>query len=99
MESGKLSILKYTVRVNPFIGYFSYFYLYKSARDGGVQARKQEKGPTLIVFILGGVTYSEIRSAYEVQQDNVINKENWQIYIGSDQIISPKDFINNLSNI
>lgn len=69
----------------------------KSARVGGV-VRKQEKGPTLIVFIIGGVTYSEMRSAYEVTRD-AINRENWQIYIGANQIIRPDDFIENLSKI
>lgn len=50
------------------------------------------------MFIIGGVTYSEMRSAYEVQKDS-INKENWQIYMGSNEIIRPIDFMQNLSKI
>lgn len=70
---------------------------------GGVSARVGVSGglaigkqcPRLIVFIIGGVTFSEMRSAYEVQEKN----NNWQIFIGSNELITPVDFLNNLSNI
>lgn len=52
-------------------------------------------GPRLIVFIVGGVTYSEMRVAYEVTKD----KKPWEVVIGSDQLINPVTFLENLRGL
>uniref|UniRef100_A0A183V1U2 Putative acetylcholine regulator unc-18 n=1 Tax=Toxocara canis TaxID=6265 RepID=A0A183V1U2_TOXCA len=52
-------------------------------------------GPRLIVFVVGGVTYSEMRAAYEVTKE----KKPWEIVIGSDQLITPTSFLENLRGL
>jgi len=48
----------------------------------------------LFIFVIGGVTYSEIRTAYELQHDY-----NIEVIIGGTSIISPKSFVEKLSKI
>ncbi|KAJ3227967.1 vacuolar sorting protein VPS33/slp1 [Clydaea vesicula] len=46
-------------------------------------------GPRIILFVLGGISYSEIRSAYEIMEET-----NREVIIGSTSINSPYEFIN-----
>ncbi|KAL1463616.1 hypothetical protein WDU94_015356 [Cyamophila willieti] len=62
-------------------------------KDRGQQLVKNV--PRLIVFIIGGVSFSEIRCAYEVTS----NAKNWEVIIGSSHIMTPEDFLNNLTNL
>ncbi|KAK2574999.1 hypothetical protein KPH14_008753 [Odynerus spinipes] len=62
-------------------------------KDKGQQTIKNV--PRLIVFIVGGVCFSEIRCAYEVT--NAL--KNWEVIIGSSHVITPKSFLNDLSKL
>ena len=71
-----------------------------SARTGGLERQQpnnnnKQSQPRLIVFVIGGVTYSEMRCAYEIQEAN----KKWQVYIGSNEVIDPEDFIDNLTHM
>ncbi|ODM98285.1 Syntaxin-binding protein 1 [Orchesella cincta] len=51
--------------------------------------------PKIIIFVMGGVTYSEIRSAYEVNSQ----QNDYEVIIGSTHIITPQRFLENLKEL
>ncbi|KAI9022176.1 Sec1-like protein [Phycomyces nitens] len=53
---------------------------------------KPPSGPPVIIFIAGGMTYAEMRSAYELSE--TFNRE---VYIGSTHVITPDSFVTDLS--
>jgi len=55
-------------------------------------AKKPEKHPPLIVYVLGGVTYSELCTCYQLSEKYSID-----IFIGSTAILSPQKYIQLLS--
>uniref|UniRef100_A0A2P2HW13 Protein ROP-like n=1 Tax=Hirondellea gigas TaxID=1518452 RepID=A0A2P2HW13_9CRUS len=66
---------------------------YNWHKDKGASQTKNM--PRAIVFILGGMTYSEMRSAYEVTKSG----RNWEVVLGSTHIITPKEFLVNLREL
>lgn len=72
-----------------------------SARQYGQWINKggqpKHSGPRLIVFIAGGVTYSEMRVAYEVTA--AYKQKNWDIVVGGSHVLTPSDFVNNLRDL
>uniref|UniRef100_A0A1I7TQA5 Sec1 family domain-containing protein 2 n=1 Tax=Caenorhabditis tropicalis TaxID=1561998 RepID=A0A1I7TQA5_9PELO len=62
-----------------------------SARyGGGLTGRPREKRK-IIIFVVGGITYSEIKTAYEMSE-----KTNTTVILGSDAILTPARFLETL---
>lgn len=54
----------------------------------------RRNGSRVILFSVGGLTYSEVRSAYEVTRE-----EQREVFIGSTYVYNPIQFVNLLKNI
>eukprot|EP00094_Tigriopus_californicus_P010716 TCALIF_10335-PA protein Name:"Similar to Rop Protein ROP (Drosophila melanogaster)" AED:0.20 eAED:0.20 QI:5/0/0/0.88/0.75/0.66/9/0/580 len=61
-------------------------------KDKASQGASQKNLPRIIVFIMGGVTFSELRCAYEVTND----KKNWEVIVGGSHIITPTSFLDDV---
>merc|ERR1712109_335948 len=71
-----------------------------SARYGGWHKDKKDvaaakTSPRIIVFVVGGTTYSEMRAAYEVSAD----KKNWEIVMGGTHIMTPEEFLDSVKDV
>lgn len=50
-------------------------------------------GPRLIIFVLGGTSYSEMRCAYEVTEAYKESAKNWEVIMGGTELIQPDTFL------
>jgi syntaxin-binding protein 1 len=55
---------------------------------------EEETRPRFIIFVIGGLTFSEMRSAYELAEQHKAS-----IYIGSTSTITANDYIKDLSDL
>ncbi|ORZ12622.1 Sec1-like protein [Absidia repens] len=67
---------------------------WKNKTTNGVSGQRTSNGAKLIIFVVGGMTYSEIRSAYEVG-----DLHNRDIFIGTTEILRPKTYVENLGQL
>ncbi|KAI3390001.1 hypothetical protein SNEBB_007590 [Seison nebaliae] len=58
--------------------------------------RKPSTTRTLIIFIIGGVTHLEIRYMKEAMERNNSPLRRWNVLVGSDHIIIPNEFLDDL---
>jgi len=59
-------------------------------RVGG--SRKKSR---VMVVVVGGVTYSETRTVYEVMEE----RQDWEVVLGGSHILTPSGFLKDLSNM
>jgi len=71
----------------------------KSVRYGQWHKDKKETQtknvPRIMVFIVGGCCYSELRAAYEVTNE----KKNWEIIMGGSHLLTPEGFLENIKEV
>ncbi|KAJ1555099.1 vacuolar sorting protein VPS33/slp1, partial [Nowakowskiella sp. JEL0078] len=66
-----------------------------ASAKGGIKSEDLLKnGPRVIIFVIGGITFSEMRACAEITK-----KETREVIIGSTHICNPKDFLDILKTL
>jgi len=72
-----------------------------SGRYGGWHGGNKEKVtnqknvPRVLVYVMGGATFSEFRVGYEVSND----RKNWEVIVGGSQILTPEVFLTEVQKL
>jgi len=64
-------------------------------KDKKEQSLARTTMPRIICFVVGGLTYSEMRAAYEVTSQN----SNWEVIMGGSHVITPEVFLENVKEV
>jgi hypothetical protein len=70
-----------------------------SLRSKGLQTGAKKTGAKIITFVAGGLSYSELRSCYELTSENTKNPKKYMLTIGGSSIISPKTYLDSFSGL
>ena len=84
----------------PFIRDNSDRSTYKSARYGGWGKDKKDPkianaNSRILVFVIGGLSYNEMRVAYEITTE----RKNWEVVMGGTHISQPETFLDDIKNL
>jgi len=72
-----------------------------SGRYGGWHSRDTDRAsnkkslPRILVYIMGGTTFSEFRVGYEITNE----RKNWEVIVGGSQILTPEGFLNKIKGL
>lgn len=65
-------------------------------KQGGVITGKTT-GPKLIIYVMGSISYSEMRCSHEVSSTQT--RSGWEVVIGSDMILTPEHYLRELMHL